>query len=61
MRGTIGMGTCVGISETEVLTSAAVPEATPELAAVARVLEPPATFEATAASSDAADWALVAT
>ena len=58
----MGMGTCVGIPETEVLTSAVVLEATTaELAAaVASVLESPATFEATAASSDAADWALAA-
>ena len=60
----MGMGRWVGIPETVVLTSAALFEATvtaavaPELAPVASVLELPATFEATAASSDTADWVL---
>lgn len=53
------MGRCVGIPERVELTSAAASEAT-VTAAVASVLESPATFEATAPSSDAADWALAA-
>lgn len=62
--GTMGMGRCVGIPETVVLTSPAAVEATVTAAVaagsvpVASVLESPATFEATAPSSDAADWAL---
>ena len=65
-RGTTGMGTWVGIPETLVLASAAEFEATvtaalpPESPSVPTVLGTPATFEATAASSDAADWALAA-
>ena len=65
-RGTMGMGRCVGIPATVVLTSAAAFEATvaaagaAESPSVATALGAPATFEATAASSDAADWALAA-
>ncbi|CAF9935521.1 hypothetical protein IMSHALPRED_010256 [Imshaugia aleurites] len=65
-RGTTGMGTWVGIPETLVLASAAEFEATvtaalpPESPSAPTVLGTPATFEATAASSDAADWALAA-
>ena len=51
----MGMGRCVGTPEPVVLTSAAVFEAT---VTEAGVFESPATFEATAPSSDAADWAL---
>ena len=51
------MGTCVGIPETVVLTSAAVAAGS---VLVTSGFESPATFEATAASSDAADWALAA-
>ena len=60
-RGATGMGRCVGIPETAVLASAAVFEAAVtaavaiELAVAASELESPATFEATAPSSDAAD------
>ena len=66
-RGTTGMGRCVGIPETVELTSAtafeaavaaAVAAADPALAASVFAL--PATCDATAASSDAADWALAA-
>lgn len=53
----MGMGRCVGIPEAVVLTSAVGFEAT---VTEAGVFESPATFEATAASSDAADWALAA-
>lgn len=57
----MGMGTCVGIPVTAVLTSATAFEATVTAAVaagsapVASVLVSPATFEATAPSSDAAD------
>ena len=62
----MGTGTCVGIPELVVLITAAAVEATVtaalavELAPVASGVESPATFEATAASSDAADMALTA-
>ena len=64
MRGPTGTGRCVGTPETVVPTSAIVSEATVLVALgveptpVASVLESPATFEATAASCDAADMAL---
>ena len=48
----MGMGRCVGTPETVVLTSAAEFGAT---VTEADAFESPATFEATAASSDAAD------
>ena len=57
----MGTGRCVGIPATVVLTSAAAFEATVAAAVaegaapVAAALEAPATFEATAPSSDAAD------
>lgn len=57
----MGMGRCVGIPATVVLTSAAAFEATVPAAVaaaaapVASVLPTPATFEATASSSAAAD------
>ena len=57
----MGTGRCVGIPELAVLISAAAVEATVmaasavELVPVASGVEAPATFEATAASSDAAD------
>ena len=60
----MGIGTLVGIPETVLLTTAAVFEATVaaalgvEPALVASVLESPATFEATAASCDAAEMEL---
>ena len=60
----MGIGTFVGISETVLLTAAAVFEATVgaalgvEPALVASVLVSPATFEATAASCDAAEMEL---
>ena len=53
----MGMGRCVGIPETVVPTSVAVFDGT---VTEAGAFEPPATFEATAASSEAADWALAA-
>lgn len=62
----MGTGRCVGIPELAVLISAAAVEATVmaasavELVPVASGVEAPATFEATAASSDAADMALMA-
>ena len=53
----MGMGRCVGTPETVVVTSAVGLEAA---VTEAGVFESPATFEATAASSDAADWAWAA-
>ena len=56
VRGTMGMGRCVGTLAAAVLASTAALEAT--LTATVELATPPATFDATAPSSDAADWAL---
>lgn len=56
VRGTMGMGRCVGTLTAAVLASTAALEAA--LTATVELSTPPATFDATAPSSDAADWAL---
>ena len=57
VSGTMGMGRCVGTLAAAVLASTAALEAT-LTATVELATTPPATFDATAPSSDAADWAL---